>query len=85
MIDDNNYTKHVEVNNNIMWHAGSNPATSTLLFCPVRTSPIMVCETANFFFVFLQNLHTKIYSIDRRKNEQNKSFYIKFKQRRHRE
>ena len=31
MIDDNNYTKHVEVNNDIMWHAGSNPATSTFV------------------------------------------------------
>ena len=53
MMGDNNYTKHVEVNNNIMWHAGSNPATSTLLFCPVRTTPIMVYAMAKFFFVFL--------------------------------
>jgi hypothetical protein len=28
-VGNNNYTKHVEVNNNIIWHAGSTPATST--------------------------------------------------------
>jgi|MDSV01.1.fsa_nt_gb hypothetical protein len=32
MVGDNNYTKHVEVNNNIMWDAGSIPAASTLQF-----------------------------------------------------